>query len=76
MTTWKFWRGTIERAIKTFAQTLGGLILAVEGFNFFSAEWMEMVGVALTAAALSVLTSLGSEPVGEPNSASLLPEPQ
>jgi hypothetical protein len=76
MTTWKFWRGALERAVKTFAQTLIALITAVEGFDLFSAEWPEILAAAGTAAVLSILTSIASLPVGEPNSASALPEPQ
>lgn len=72
MTTWKFWRDAIERAVKTFAQSLIALITAVQGFSLFSADWPDMLATAGAATLLSVLASVASAQTGEPLSASLL----
>ncbi|WP_257202277.1 holin [Corynebacterium cystitidis] len=64
-----FWVDTAERAIKTFAQTLvAGLAV---GTAIWDLPWIEMLGIALTATAVSVLTSIGSGQVGDHESASL-----
>ena len=67
MTTLAFWKAATERAVKTFAQALVALI--VVGTSVFDQTWLEAVGVALTAAVVSVLTSVGSGAVtgGEPS---------
>ena len=71
MFTIVFWRFAFERAVKTFAQTLTALFSA-GGIGLLDAPWMEVLSVAGMTALLSVLTSIASERVGEPESPSLV----
>lgn len=63
-----FWNATIERAIRTFAQTLAALIGA-GAINVIDIDWPANLGIAATAALLSVLTSIAASGVGEPGPA-------
>ncbi len=72
MFTYRFWQLASERAVKTFAQSLVA-ILSATGFGLLTAPWSTVLSTAGMAAVLSVLTSMASAPVGEPNSPSLLP---
>lgn len=61
----KFWMATGERALRTFAQTLAALIGA--GLvNIIDIPWAANLGIAATAAVLSVLTSIGAAEIGAP----------
>jgi len=71
MFTYLFWRFTFERAVKTFAQTVTALFSA-SGIGLLNAPWIEVLSVAGMTALLSVLTSIASERVGEPESPSLV----
>ena len=51
-----FWRGTAERAIKTCAQALLAVLTA--GTVIWGLDWVQALGVAATATAICVLTSL------------------
>ncbi|WP_134324527.1 holin [Cumulibacter soli] len=62
MTTAAFWKATTERAVKTFAQALVALI--VVGTSVLDQTWGEALGIAATAAIVSVLTSVGSGAMG------------
>ena len=69
--TGSFWLDTLERAIKTAAQTLLGLI-GTNVVDVTSLDWQE-VGIAVGfTTALSVLTSIVSSGIGEPGTASVL----
>lgn len=72
MFTYRFWQLASERAVKTFAQSLVA-ILSATGVGFLTAQWTTALSTAGMAAVLSVLTSMSSGPVGEPNTPSLLP---
>lgn len=61
---------TAERAAKTFAQVLVGFFTA--GVTVADLDWKQALTVAVTAAVVSVLTSVGSLPVGENGNASLV----
>lgn len=63
--TWEWWKAALERALKTLAQTLIALIGA-EQVNVISLEWANLLGIAATAALISVLTSLASAQFGNP----------
>ena len=72
MFTYQFWQLAIERAVKTFAQSLLAIFSAT-GVGLLTVPWAASLSTAGIAAVLSVLTSIASAPVGEPNSPSLLP---
>lgn len=72
MFSFHFWQLTVERAVKTFAQSLLA-ILSADGVGLLTVPWLAALSTAVTAAVLSVLTSMGSAPVGEPGGPSLLP---
>lgn len=59
--TTAFWKAAAERAVKTAAQgallSIGATSIAV---NAFAVDWPQVGGFALGAAALSILTSVGS----------------
>lgn len=63
-----FWKAVGERAAKTFAQSMGALILAAqtdlaEQLGVEDLDWSGMASVSAVAAILSLLTSLGSDAV-------------
>lgn len=70
MWTKTFWKDAIERAIKTFAQTLVTL-LGAGAVDLLSVDWVSGLSVAGGAALVSVLTSVGSEHFGTSGTASL-----
>ena len=76
MYTRKFWRETLERAVKSAAQAplvawgVGDLAL-----NAFELDWRLGAGVAAGGAIVSLLSSLASAPIGEPESPSLAGRP-
>lgn len=70
MWTVSFWKDAAERAIKTFAQALIS-VLAV-GTPIMQLEWVDGLGIAATAAVVSILTSIASSGVGEKGTASLV----
>ncbi len=71
MLSQKFWRETLERAIKTAAQVAGAMIVG-DGFGFFSVNWPEVGNVTLLAVIASLLTSISSVPFGSADSPSLV----
>jgi len=71
MLTKKFGLDTLERAVKTFAQSLVAL-LGAGATNIVLLNWPDMLGVSATAALLSVLTSVVSLPVGDNGTASVV----
>lgn len=73
MLTAPFWSGAIDRAVKSFAQALIVLWGADEGFSILDVSLGGTLGVAAGAAALSVLTSIVSAPVGDKGTASAIP---
>lgn len=61
----KFFNSALERALKTFAQTLAALIGA-NAVNVIDIDWPALAGISATAAVVSVLTSIASYNVGAP----------
>jgi len=74
MLTAQFWAGATDRAVKSFAQSLILLWTADAGFNVLEIAIGPTFGVAVGAAALSLLTSIVSAPVGDRGSTSLIPD--
>jgi hypothetical protein len=64
MFTAAFWLATAERAVKTFAQVLGAVLLAAQT-GILDTDWSTSFSVAGMAAVLSVLTSVASTATGE-----------
>ena len=59
-TYWKrFWRAAIIRAVRTFAQALIAVIPV--GIAINQVGWADALGIAATAAVLSILTSLATK---------------
>ena len=73
MFTKPFWVKSIERAIKTAAQTtlvfLGGSQVALD---LWTIDPVNVAGVAAGGFVLSILTSVGSEPFGDKDDPSLV----
>ena len=72
MLTWRFWRETIERAVKTSAQFVIGAGILGEGVDLFTLDFAAIGGFALTGALLSLLTSIGTMRIGASNSPSAI----
>lgn len=66
-----FWKEAGERAIKSFVQTVVVLI-GTDLVNIASFNWGDIIGIGATMALVSLLTSIGSAPVGSDNSPSLV----
>ena len=58
-----FWIAAGERAVKTFAQSLVALFVA--GVTVLTIDWQQALAVSVTAAVVSVLTSVASVRLGQ-----------
>jgi len=67
-----FLLATAERAVKSFSQALGAMLVAA-GTGLLDTAWQDDLSVAGMTALLSVLTSVGSAKIGG-NGPSLGPE--
>ena len=74
MFTLQFLKDMLERAIKTFAQTLLALITVVvmSGGGLHDVNWVSALSIGLLATLASILTSLASSTVRSSDSASLV----
>lgn len=63
MTTLAFWKATLERAIRTFAQTFAALLVADPLIGAVEFDWLDAASVSGLAALASVLTSVGASAV-------------
>jgi hypothetical protein len=66
MWTSNFWKQTFERAVKTFAQGILALLTG-DGLGILDIDWGQVASVGALAALASVLTSVVTSGVGEPN---------
>lgn len=73
MLTASFWTGALDRALKSFAQTLVLLWGADAGLSLLEVDIWSALALAATAAVLSLLTSIASTPVGDKGTTSFLP---
>lgn len=71
MFTLMFWRDAFERAVKTAAQTAVALI-GTGLVGVLEVDWLQILSVALVAAAVSILTSVSSGPVADRGTPSLV----
>ena len=58
-----FGKATLERAVKTLAQSAVALI-AANATGLLDVDWVQLASVSGLAALVSVLTSIGSAPFG------------
>ena len=77
LTTKQFWTDTLERTVRTAAQTaaatFGGsaVVTAVTDADWASIPWEASLGLTALATLLAFLTALGGKAVGDPSTASL-----
>jgi hypothetical protein len=71
MFTAYFWKSTLERAIKSFAQSLLAVV-GVGQVGVLDVSWPMALSTAAMAGLLSVLTSIGSSKVGASDDPSLV----
>ncbi|GAB2026096.1 hypothetical protein OfM1_21690 [Lactovum odontotermitis] len=69
--TKKFWEDLMERAIRTFCQSLIAVGLAGAS-DLISVDWINALSVAALATIISALTSIASSNVGDSGTASLI----
>ncbi|MBE7338136.1 holin [Corynebacterium aurimucosum] len=70
MDSQQFWIDAGERALRTFAQAL--LASFAVGTPIWELDWEGSLGIAATAAVISVLTSVAGAGAGNPQSASFI----
>ncbi|QIK62330.1 holin [Leucobacter viscericola] len=71
MRTKQFWLDVFERAVKTFAQAAVALLTA-GATGLLGIDWLQLFSVAGLAALVSILTSVGSDYVGDRGTPSLV----
>lgn len=76
MLTSAFWVGALDRAVKSFAQTLLLIWGAGSGLDLLHVDFGSAISLGAGAAVLSVLTSIVSAPLGNKGSTSALPGAQ
>ena len=69
-----FWQATLERAVKSFAQSLVAL-LSAQSMGLLDVDWVTTLSTAGMATLLSVLTSIGSTHVGNSQDPSVVASP-
>jgi hypothetical protein len=69
----KFWKGTLERAIRTAAQAVIAL-LSTDVAGILTVDWVQTASVAAMAAFMSVLMSIVATGVGDHESPSFVRE--
>ena len=73
MWTWKFWRETLERAVKTAAQApLTAWLVGDKVLNALTIDWNTAAGLAAGGAVISILTSLATMKIGADDSPSAI----
>lgn len=63
---WKrsFWKNVAERAVKTFAQSLGAIFVA-DGTGLLDTDWTGSLSMAGMASLISVLMTVGGGKVAD-----------
>ena len=67
-----FWKSTAERAVKSFSQSLLGL-LSAGSVGLLEVDWVTALSTAAMVTLLSVLSSVASAGTGAAGDPSLLP---
>lgn len=65
MLTAAFWKATIERMVRTFAQAVLGVISA-DGLGVLDVDWGQAFSIGGLAAVLALLTAIGASGAGQP----------
>jgi len=60
-----FWKASLERSLKAFAQTLAAAFASDQLIGVLSIDWTQALSLAVSAAVLSILTSVGSAKFGK-----------
>ncbi|MEU4256254.1 holin [Streptomyces fradiae] len=63
MTTSAFWKATLERMVRTFAQAVLAAVSA-DGLGILTVDWGEAASVGALAAVLALLTAVATSGVG------------
>lgn len=71
MFTKTFWKQAIERAIKTAAQAASALLVG-DGVGLLDIDWGAVASVTALAALASLLSSVVTSGIGEPDSPSVV----
>lgn len=77
LTTKQFWTDTLERTVRTAAQTAaatfggGAVLTAVTNGDWGSIPWQESLAITALATILAFLTAVSGKAVGDPSTASL-----
>lgn len=69
--TLAFWKGALERALKTLAQALIAAV-GTERLGILELDWPQIFSLGATAAVLSLLMSVVSAPFGPTGTPSLV----
>lgn len=69
-----FWRGALERALKTALQALL-LVAGADGLGLLTADWKQTGAAIAAAALLSLVTSVVSSPFGAERGTASLVDP-
>lgn len=69
----QFWLSSLERAFKTFAQSIVALI-GTQVMGILDVDWVQILSVSALAAVVSVLTSVASAELGKSRGPSLAGE--
>ena len=59
-----FWWATLERALKTLAQSFIAAVMATGAASAWTIPWLEVLGITVLATLLSVASSISSAEFG------------
>ncbi|MFD9211581.1 holin [Streptomyces sp. NPDC059544] len=65
MTTAAFWKATLERMVRTFAQAVLGVVSA-DQLGVLDVDWGQAVSVGALASVLALLTAVATSGAGQP----------
>ncbi|MEU6702527.1 holin [Streptomyces wuyuanensis] len=65
MTTAAFWKATLERMVRTFAQAVLGVVSA-DQLGVLDVDWGQAASVGALASVLALLTAVATSGAGQP----------